>query len=89
MCGTYTPMPLAHELHAGDVIVVQAGDVRTVQAIAPNTTYDEALILITFTDGVRALLNAGQHVHRLHPQELLPAISPPASTRPSTPAHTQ
>lgn len=79
-------MPLAYELHAGDVIVVQGGDVRTLAAITPNVTYDETLVRFTFTDGAHALLPAGQYVHRLHPQDVLPSAALPAM--PTTPVST-
>lgn len=60
-------MPPAHELAAGDVIVLGPGDVRTVHHIAHTGVDSYPLITITFSDTHTLLVPAQRAFPRLHP----------------------
>lgn len=82
-------MPPVYELAPGDVVVVAAGDVRTVARVEMLSTARSLLTRVHFTDGDTALLDAGSYVHRLYPPTLRVPTHPYLATKAAPTALTQ
>ncbi len=76
----YGHMPNAHELRAGDVVVLGPGDVRQVLHALPTSVDQYALVHITFTSGPELLCGAERAFARIHPPD-----APIAAPRPVQP----